>query len=330
MSLYILWVKCLMAHDNTFADAVWINIDETALPVYTGGKRGFRMRCKTKALENLMVERASLKLRRQYVTLIGAITSYPNLQKVLPQVFMPKSKRLKKAWKQASRRVPSPARVLLGTNGWSTKESLARYFTMLKAVVDRQTKKKVVIVMDCHPSHIAQQTIKWLRKAKWEILLVPSKLTYLLQPLDVAVFRRFKNRYFLDHMKQKTQSPQGTETFQEWFQTTCRSIRDVFPQVEGEMLFKRCGLSLDETSTRPRILELVDQDIARQCRPLEAKELTEVIGLKSPYLHSSLFSDKEMKPLFHQPPAKRLRLTLVSSAFTSTAVFGSEAKGAPP
>jgi hypothetical protein len=44
-----------MAHDNTFADAVWINIDETALPVYTGGKRGFRMRCKTKALENLMV-----------------------------------------------------------------------------------------------------------------------------------------------------------------------------------------------------------------------------------------------------------------------------------
>ena len=82
-----------MAHDNTFADAVWINIDETALPVYTGGKRGFRMRCKTKALENLMVERASLKLRRQYVTLIGAITSDPELQKVLPQVFMPKSKK---------------------------------------------------------------------------------------------------------------------------------------------------------------------------------------------------------------------------------------------
>ncbi len=80
----------------TLDGAVWINIDETALPYFTGGRPGFCMRTKEKQLKAHMVEKSSLNLRRSNCTLISAVAADPGVQKVLPQVLLPNMTRQKK------------------------------------------------------------------------------------------------------------------------------------------------------------------------------------------------------------------------------------------
>ena len=214
---------------------------------------------------------------------------------------------------------------MLGTNGWSSIQSMKNYFKILEQVVKGNTQKRLVVVMDCHPSHIALSTIQWLRKHDWNALLIPAKLTHLLQPLDVCVFRRFKHSLFVEHAKQKARIPSGVESFEDWIETTCECIGKTFGDLDCSSMFSRCGCTPDQTTVSEKVMQFADPSIVRQCRPLSEKELTELIGVYKPTLHKLLFS----KPISDDTPqirplAKRLKLTLCSNIFPKAESFGSD------
>jgi len=314
------WVRRLWSIGATFNDAVWINVDETALPYFTGGRPGFRMKTSEKQLKDRMVEQSSLSLRRCHCTLISAVSTDPAVQKVLPQILLPNFARQKKAWRRASLiESHTGVRIMLGTNGWSTCKSMRDYFKIIKATVCDITSKPIVMVMDCHPSHIATSTIHWLSRQKWHTLLIPAKLTYLLQPLDACVFRRFKHALFVEHAKQKARTTDGTQSFEEWLEATCTCIRRSFPDLDGMACFKACACSPDERELGPRVSQFVTaQTHCGDSRALTEEELFEVIGARREGLHALLFPKivSEARPL-DRPPSKRLKLTLLSSVFTS-------------
>ena len=192
VSWFIIWVSYLNAIGYSLNEATWINIDETPIPYHVQGRAGFRQPHAPVGMGHCFVERATLNQRRAQCTFMAATTNDDELQKELPQVLLPNIVGHKKKWKSSPSLAAAPPhiRVLKDTNGWSTAESMKEYFKLLRAYLKKKGKHKVVLLMDCHPSHYAFSTINYLTKLKWKVVLVPSRLTWLLQPLDKADWRR--------------------------------------------------------------------------------------------------------------------------------------------
>lgn len=288
-------------------------MDETALPIHTGGKRGLRL-CvkKSDPYHDLFVEKVSLAARRSYCTLIAAVSSDPEVLAFLPQVLMPKKEIHIRFWTQAARRgVPAPAQILLHTSGWSTTESMIAYFELLKRALEGKTEKKIVILMDCHPSHVSPHTLGWIRKQNWELMLIPGRLTFLLQPLDVFTFRSFKNKYFREHASHRSMTTDGGQSMEEWLETTCQCICSFFPGLGGKRPFERCGCSLDGRLVRPRLRKFMPLAPKRECRRLTKDEVSYFIGRASERVYDLLFPAGVVKADVGEPRTKRLKLRMI-------------------
>lgn len=114
--------------------AIWINIDETAIPFHVGGRAGNRLQAPTKQARRFMAEKATLHQRRASCTFMAAVANDPVVQKGLPQVLLPNMKGHKKKWTKSPTLLAKPAgiKVMENTNGWSTVESMIEYFKVLK------------------------------------------------------------------------------------------------------------------------------------------------------------------------------------------------------
>ena len=136
------------------------------------------------------------------------------------------------------------------TNGWSTVKSMIEYLAVLKKELDAMDKKAIVLVMDCHSSHTSYTTLQWLKRHKWGLLLVPSKMTFMLQPLDAYVFATFKQRLFEVHAANKIQSANDHQSFEEWLSTTVTVIQDFFRTWTEDRISESVAWLAPDTSAR--------------------------------------------------------------------------------
>ena len=90
------WAAYLRTAGFSEDKAIWINIDETAIPFHVGGRAGNRLQAPTRKARAYMAERASLQLKRANCTFMAALATDPEVQKGLPQVLLPKMKGHKK------------------------------------------------------------------------------------------------------------------------------------------------------------------------------------------------------------------------------------------
>lgn len=293
--------------------ASWINIDETAIPFHVGGRAGNRLLAPTKKARTFMAEKASLQQKRASCTFMAAAANDPEVQKGLPQVLLPNMKGHKKKWKNSPTLLAKPKgiRIMENTNGWSTVESMIEYLGVLKKELDAMGKKTIVLVMDCHSSHMSYKTLQWLKKNKWGLLLVPSKMTFMLQPLDAYVFATFKQRLFEVHAANKIESANDQQSFEEWLSTTVAVIQDFFQNLDGGLYFSKCGL----VSTRhisETIKDHIVPDALGMVRKLTSAELKEYVGGRKIMLDHQIFWKtlpewSKGRPVYQLAPTFRLR-----------------------
>ena len=69
------------------------------------------------------------------------------------------------------------------------------YITSLrKAVRQGAPGHASVLVMDCCPSHLAADVLTHAQRLGVHIVIIPARLTWLMQPLDVLVFAQLKRK----------------------------------------------------------------------------------------------------------------------------------------
>jgi hypothetical protein len=211
----MIWVAYLTAIGYGIDTAVWINIDETPIPYHFGGRHGWKKHKPPDTMKQSMVERATLQLQRSHCTLLASIASRTDVQNVLPQILLPKVPGGKK-WNTVSSMETKPDNVdiIMGSNGWMDMKMLKQCLEKLRAAMVPLDVNKVVIVMDCHPSHYAWKTLALLRHWKGKVLLLPSKLTGVLQPLDVSIFADFKKKLHVANMKSNISRPDSKYNFE--------------------------------------------------------------------------------------------------------------------
>ena len=124
---------------------------------------------------------------------------------------------------------------------------------MFHKCVNEAKVQKVVIVMDYHLANYAFKSLASIRKYKWQVLLIPSKLTWTLQPLDAYHLAKLKGKLHEIHAEQRIASVDGQQTLDEWLHASMNAMTASFQNCNGKNTFKKRGMTLDPNQISDKV-----------------------------------------------------------------------------
>ena len=305
------------------ADALWINMDETAIKYHYTKIRGYKTKTSSSELKEKMVDRASHRDGKSHCTLVSTLATDPVAQQRMPQFFTPNTKGRKKVWRAAKRKnAHANVHFHLDSTGWMTIENMKIYLDILAKVVKDLGREKVVLVMDCHTGHIAVEILKKIMHLKWKVLLIPSKLTWLLQPLDVAMFAGLKSSLYRAHVENQVNSETGVVQFEKWSTTMIAKVHSMLEVADGKTMFEKCGFGIPTHSVPKKILPYLPDGELGYVRKLTMDELTSYMGIRCDAHYRLLFKeniphDRQYHKVIVYSPTHRLRLKRSVSSMMS-------------
>lgn len=198
----------------------------------------------------------------------------------------------KKVWAAAQKELGTtgPIRVIPDSQGWVNTEKLKAILDMLHAACKAHDPlKKYVLVWDCHPTHISPAVLKHARRKKFTIILVPSKLTHLLQVLDFAVFAGLKQHLHREHLAHFVNTPTATLPLPQWITLTASSIAAKMKRVDVRTAFGSAGQARDAQPYRAAVSKWLPPGWSTTGRVLSQEELWFLIGRRQRCIHKLLF-----------------------------------------
>ena len=195
--------------------------------------------------------------------------------------------------------LPPNIHIVSDTNGWMDLKIFKKYLELLKNAITPLHPPKVVLVMDCHPSHYSWKTLSLIRRWKWKVLLIPSKLTGLLQPLDAWVFAAFKQKLHIATMNTNIMRNHTEHDLSLWLANLLSAITSSFTQTSAKTFFEKCGLTARKERIRPSVLGHIKPELMGVIRKLTADELTFYIGKNAHPLHKLLFATPVPEEFHH-------------------------------
>lgn len=175
--------------------ALLVNLDETSLAHSYPKQKG--MVVTKKKLQALGFgaarDRINTQQLRGCVSLAALICNVAHLQPLLPQVMMMNEKQLTLKLQSQFRVLPGNIQLWRQKSAWNSSASMMRIITELKkALKGHMRSYSVVLVMDCASLHLTKEVLLHARRNQITVLVIPAKLTWLVQPADSHCFAAFK------------------------------------------------------------------------------------------------------------------------------------------
>ena len=246
MCLFLIWAAHLVDQGYDTANSIWINLDETALPMYVGGRAG-NVHAQGRTGKRQFATKASLHERRAHCTLVACVCNDPILQRKLPQFLLPNTTGTKRVWASAMEDLGADTQIsiLRDTSGWVNTKKFQMILRILSQACKKEAPaKRIVLVMDCAPAHIAPAVIQATRLRGMRPLLIPSRLTHLLQVLDFGVFAGFKRAFHDAHVNRLLGMADGMSNLPAWITGTIQTVRDTFTDLDARAYFKQSGMGV--------------------------------------------------------------------------------------
>ena len=276
-------------------------MDETAIKYHYTKVRGYKAKQPNADMQQYMADRSSHRNAKSHCTLVGTLASDPMAQEKMPQLFTPNTIGRKKAWATTKKHnTRSTVQINLDSNGWMNIETMHLYLDMLAKVVKDLGKEKVVLVMDCHTAHYSIEVLKKVRSLKWKVLLIPSKLTWLLQPLDVGLFSGLKHKLYLQHVQNQIKSTTGEVKFPQWSKTVMDVVQEQFQTADGRSMFEKCGFGIPTHAFPKKIQPFLPTEDLGFVRKVSMDELTSYMGIRADAHYRLLFQESIPHDRVHQ------------------------------
>lgn len=178
-------------------------------------------------------------LKRGTATHVSLITHMTEIQALLPQ-FVLLNKRVFKASDLPDANT-SGVEFWRDVTAWNTASKMISILECIASKLEGKSDElQPVILLDCAPCHVSDTVIDAARRLKLWLLFVPTKLTHILQPLDVAAFYCFKtelNAAFL-----ACQDSTGTLLTTDWTRSLCTLGRKFWRGKAWKSAFQAVGL----------------------------------------------------------------------------------------
>ena len=270
------WLQGVLGRDRR---VVVVNIDETGMANVKEGRYGVVVsRGRQRALDN--VERADQRYLSR-CTLVAAIADDAATQAVLPQVFLPRQAAAatpSRAAIQAVVEAGAPAECWHGSGGFLSASLLRQYLTKLRAAVRlARPGWRVVIAMDAANSHTNLKVLRHARRLGMHLLLVPARMTWMLQPLDTHVFAVLKRRMRHLVMEQRMAAARGRITSAAVLRCAAIAAREIHSSGDWRRVMARAGLSQSDEALRGA-LQNAHEGRDMTPRPPTAAEMRELLG----------------------------------------------------
>jgi hypothetical protein len=258
---------------------VIINMDETSVNTQNATKHGMHLSiplCRFRS-----DEAPTKKSRSMPCTLLGTICNLDTLQMRLPQVLLPKyvkNESPPESIKKAFADTGAPMEAWHKTGGWNNHGTMISWLRKLhKHVRDHDNSLNIILVLDCATSHLNEKVLKVARALKVNVLMVPSKCTWFLQPLDVYSFAHLKRSLRRKLSQEEMLSKTGNVS-------NLNKIRVIGEGVQEELVSKswsermaKVGLSIDLTHCRDS-LKNITEGMDLMARPPTVDELRCVLS----------------------------------------------------
>ena len=181
-----------------------INLDETSVPVvFTGGKGNIVAVRGKHAWRTMPRQRLGRAHVRMFFTHVGIICNKPEIQPLLPQVIFVGAHTITLAeWRDLTANLPNNVYVKRMPKGWNNTAQHRIIIRILGLILrPLLTTMQPILSLDAAPLHLAQEVLREMTSAHIWYIVVPARLTWMLQPLDSHAFVLYKNflrRGFID------------------------------------------------------------------------------------------------------------------------------------
>ena len=280
--IYLRWAQWLFRCGLRHLNHVVINMDETSVSANHDTNKGWVINAGVRASSNLTTTPSRSGGPVLVCTLLGCICSDSAVQPLLPQVLLPKARgtgALPQYVRDQFSACGAPLEFWHGTNGWVDYVSMKHWATRLRSVVQscHGLQTWILLVLDCANCHLDIRTIRHLRRLGILVLLIPSKLTYLLQPCDVEVFGMFKDTLRRASLLKRLHNRDGLIPFEDWVLNVSGTVHGIMSNVDWSDTFPRVGLAREYEDLRSDIASYVGHhDIGPRLPSIE--EFAELIS----------------------------------------------------
>ena len=178
-------------------------------------------------------------------SLMGTVCDCPALQPFLPQVILPKyTKRAvpPQRFLDAYAITGSPFEYWHGSVGWTDSQIMQKWATRLRSIVSSfNSDAWIVLILDCSHVHLNVKTIAHLKRLSILVLMLPAKLTWLCQLLDVYVYSGLKSLIRSGQCALRMSSSNASVHVGAWIEVNAKAIREVIVDRDWQDSFAKLG-----------------------------------------------------------------------------------------
>ncbi len=234
-----------------------VNLDETSLKFFVPPRPGLIVEPVPRKRRQLLLEAQGpdLKTKRSAVTLVAFACDSDAHQPILPQVLI-LGERVVSAGDAAevSERCEGNVFAIRRKTAWVNAAMAVQLVELLAACLkDGLRSHRVVLYMDTCPAHTHVSVLRACSKAGFHPVFVPAGATSWLQPLDVAVFAKYKGWVAKEVERERLASASGHLSRLEVLQVYRRGIDAAIRCESWGRAFDLCGLR-DPAAVSRRLL----------------------------------------------------------------------------
>lgn len=206
-----------------------INLDETPVAQFHGYEQGnlFLRRKRRVDVKDEAVQRVQRRKLRSMLTHVALVCDNTDIQPLLPQILLTNEHIVsKRDYLSLIPRLPNNILLWREKSAWTNVGILERILKCLRmSLAPVAHKYQVILSMDCARQHVPPRVAQAATRQGFFLMYVPASLTWLLQPLDTHVFRRYKRLLASALQDARTKSERGDLTTQEWIHCICAATR---------------------------------------------------------------------------------------------------------
>lgn len=221
-------------------------MDETSVALYNGLVKGnvlFSRRRPGGAPEP--AQRIDKNKLRTNLTMISFCCSETALQAIMPHIIIGNENTFKASeFLDLLNNSPPNVYLIRQKSAWNNKKVMGRICDLLRIILQPYVDTYYFVFgIDAAGCHIVPETLLALRASFLHFLLIPAKLTFLLQVLDTHGFRRWKSAMRKEYQRKRTETESGQLTIAMFLEVLYTAISTVFTRIKWSRGFAENGWS---------------------------------------------------------------------------------------
>jgi hypothetical protein len=281
-----------------------VNVDETALTLGFAGHSG-TLKQKNKHEPCLLQDIAPT---RGTFSNIAFICDDSEVQVLLPQIIVGNESLLpKKVLDDLSDKLPPNVYLCREKSGWITAAMFAVALQWLARATQHLSETHLLVVLlDCAPIHLHELVWQEAKKLNMALCLIPNGCTWLLQPLDTHVFRKYKAYIRQEYNRQQAASQQHKVPVGALILMVCKAIRFVLQGFSWATSFDNNGYAQDGRMVSDRVLTSLRLETVSSLQDSPLLELMPtILPRRAIHLQRYMQTGFPMDVGTHTPPGER-------------------------